>query len=102
MIDKTDQRLRMNLRQLEVFVATARTGSTRAAAGRIARSQSAASAALAELEAALGGLLFDRVGRRLQLNENGQALLPRARALLEQAAELESLFSSGGVRASAG
>jgi DNA-binding transcriptional LysR family regulator len=93
MIDKTDQRLRLNLRQLEVFVATARAGSTRAAADRIARSQSAASAALAELEAALGGQLFDRVGRRLLLNENGRALLPRARALLDQAAELESLFS---------
>ena len=94
MIDKTDQRLRLSLRQLEVFVATARTGSTRAAAGRIARSQSAASAALAELEAALAGRLFDRVGRRLILNENGQAMLPRARALLEQAAQLEALFSS--------
>jgi len=91
--DKTDQRLRLNLRQLEVFVATALAGSTRAAAGRIARSQSAASAALAELEATLGGAVFDRVGRRLLLNENGQALLPRARALLDQAAELEALFS---------
>ena len=93
MIDKTDQRLRLNLRQLEVFVATAHAGSTRAAAGRIARSQSAASAALAELEAALGNQLFDRIGRRLLLNENGQALLPRAHALLAQAAELEALFS---------
>ncbi len=93
MIDKTDQRLRLNLRQLEVFVATARAGSTRAAAGRIARSQSAASAALAELERVLDGKLFDRVGRGLILNENGHALLPRARALLEQATELESLFS---------
>ncbi len=92
MIDKTDQRLRLTLRQLEVFVATAHAGSTRAAAGRIARSQSAASAALAELEAALGSQLFDRVGRRLLLNENGQALLPRAHALLGQAAELEGLF----------
>jgi DNA-binding transcriptional LysR family regulator len=93
MIDKTDQRLRLNLRQLEVFVATARAGSTRGAAGRIARSQSAASAALSELEGTLGGQLFDRVGRRLILNENGRALLPRARALLDQAAELEALFS---------
>ncbi len=80
MIDKTDQpiesRLRLNLRQLEVFVATARGGSTRGAADRMARSQSAASAALAELEAAIGAPLFDRVGRRLVLNESGRALLP--------------------------
>ncbi|MBA2723542.1 MAG: LysR family transcriptional regulator [Methylibium sp.] len=94
---KTDQRseprLRMNLRQLEVFVATAREGSTRAAADRIARSQSAASTALADLEASLGAALFDRVGRRLVLNENGRAMLPRAASLLDQAAELQHLFS---------
>lgn len=93
MIEKPDQRLRLNLRQLEVFVATAQAGSTRGAAGRVSRSQSAASAALAELEAALGATLFDRVGRRLLLNENGRALLPRARTVLEQAGELQTLFA---------
>ena len=91
MIDKFNQqsfqRLRLNLRQLEVFLATARGGSTRAAADLIARSQSAASTSLAELEAALGVELFDRIGRRLLLNENGRALLPKAQALVEQAAE---------------
>lgn len=94
MIDRTDQRLRLTLRQLEVFVATARDGSTRAAAARVARSQSAASAALAELEASLGAPLFDRIGRRLVLNENGRALLPGAIAQLEQGAELQSLFTA--------
>ena len=48
MIGKPAQRLRLNLRQLEVFVAIAREGSSRAAAERVARSQSAASSALAE------------------------------------------------------
>ena len=86
--------LRLTLRQLGVFVATARAGSTRAAAERVARSQSAASSALADLEAALGATLFDRVGRRLVLNENGRALLPRAQALLEQAGELQGLLAA--------
>ncbi|GAP37985.1 LysR family transcriptional regulator [Piscinibacter sakaiensis] len=94
---KTDQsagsRLRLSLRQLEVFVATARAGSTRAAAERVSRSQSAASATLAELEAVLGVQLFDRVGRRLLLNENGHALLGRAAALLDEAGDLQALFS---------
>lgn len=97
MIDKSNQqsfqRLRLNLRQLEVFLATARSGSTRAAAERIARSQSAASTSLAELEVALGVKLFDRIGRRLLLNENGRALLPKAQALVEQAAEVQALFT---------
>lgn len=86
-------RLRLSLRQLEVFVATALAGSTRAAADRVARSQSAASAALAELEATLGLQLFDRVGRRLVLNDHGRMLLPRATSLLDQTVELENLFS---------
>lgn len=98
MSEKSDQsfipRLRLSLRQLEVFVATAREGSTRAAASRVARSQSAASAALAELEAVLGVSLFDRVGRRLVLNENGHALRAKAGALLEQATEIEGLFET--------
>ena len=101
MSGKTDQpgtvgaspRLRLSLRQLEVFVATARAGSTRAAADRVARSQSAASAALAELETDLETRLFDRVGRRLVLNEQGRALLPKAASLLDQAADLEHLFA---------
>ncbi len=99
---KTDQvaglasaRLRLSLRQLEVFVATARSGSTRAAAEHVARSQSAASATLADLEGVLGVQLFDRVGRRLVLNENGRALRARAAALLDQAAELQQLFAGG-------
>lgn len=86
-------RLRLSLRQLEVFVATARSGSTRGAADQVARSQSAASAALADLEATLGAPLFDRVGRRLVLNRNGRALLPEATAVLERSAALEGLFS---------
>lgn len=94
MTEKTDQRLRLTLRQLEVFAATARAGSTRAAADKVARSQSAASTALADLEATLGVDLFDRVGRRLVLNENGRALLPRAVSLLDQATELEALFAA--------
>ncbi len=97
MTDKSDQpgagRLRLNLRQLEVFVATARSGSTRGAADRIARSQSAASASLTELEDVLGVPLFDRLRRRLLINENGRALLPKAASLLDQALELQQLFS---------
>jgi DNA-binding transcriptional LysR family regulator len=60
----------------------------------VARSQSAASSALAELEATLGVKLFDRVGRRLTLNAQGRALLPRAVNLLEQAAEIGQMFGA--------
>ena len=85
---------RLTLRQLSVFVATAQSGSARAAASRLSRSQSAASSMLAELEAVLETRLFDRIGRRLVLNQNGRALLPRAQALLEQASDLQRLFGA--------
>ena len=86
-------RLRLSLRQLEVFAATARAGSTRAAADQVARSQSAASAALSDLERTLGVPLFDRVGRRLVLNENGRVLMPLAASLIDRATELEHMFT---------
>jgi DNA-binding transcriptional LysR family regulator len=94
MTRKIDQRLRLTLRQLEVFAAVARGGSTRAAGDEVSRSQSAASNALGELETALGVQLFDRVGRKLVINENGRALLPRVAGLLEEAAETQALFTA--------
>ena len=84
--------MRPSLHQLEVFVAVAREGSVRAAADRLARSQSAASMALAELETRLERQLFDRSGKRLALNADGRSLLPRAIALLDHASEVEQLF----------
>lgn len=74
-----------SLRQLRIFVAVADAGSTAAAAERVALSQSAASAALKELEDGLGIALFDRIGRRLRLNAAGRALLDEARAVLDGA-----------------
>jgi DNA-binding transcriptional LysR family regulator len=90
----TSARLRFSLRHLEIFAATARAGTVRAAANQVARSQSAASATLVELEDTLGAQLFDRVGRRLLLNENGRALLPKAMSLLDRATELQQLFAA--------
>lgn len=89
--------LRLTLRQLSVFVAVARHGSTIAAADGLAMSQSAVSAALADLERALQRPLFDRVARRLSINETGRQFFPRALSLLDQAHELERFAAQGGV-----
>lgn len=90
--DHKTPRLRISLRHIEVFLATAYNGSTRAAAERVCRSQSATSSSLSELEAILGVQLFDRLGRRLELNEYGRSFLPRAASLLDAAGELEHSF----------
>lgn len=81
--------MRYTLRQLEVFLAVARAGSVSRAAEALALSQSAASSSLSDLEHQFDVQLFDRVGKRLQLNERGRALRPRAEALVERARDLE-------------
>ncbi len=84
--------MHLTLRQLFIFAAIAETGSTAAAAARIPLSQSATSAALSELEKLFRQPLFDRVGKRLLINDSGRALLPRARALLDVAEGIEREF----------
>jgi DNA-binding transcriptional LysR family regulator len=86
--------MRITLRQLEIFRAIAISGSTTAAAQSVPLSQSAASAALHELELALNARLFDRVGKRLLLNDNGRALLPATLAVLDGAHHIETAFAS--------
>lgn len=88
--------LHLTLRQVEIFCAVAQSGSTVAAAQAVSLSQSATSAALQQLERALGSQLFERVGRQLVLNDAGRALLPQAQGLLEQARAIEHAFSLQG------
>lgn len=91
--------LRLTLRQLQIFEAVARCGSTAAAGNEIALSQSATSSAVNELERLLSLHLFDRVGKRLLLNDNGRALLPRALALLDGAGTIERMSREGTAQA---
>ncbi|WP_339339985.1 LysR family transcriptional regulator [uncultured Oceanicoccus sp.] len=81
--------MRYTLRQLEVFLATAHFENVTKAAQSLAMSQSAASGALKDLERQFDMQLFDRVGKRLQANEQGLSLRPKAQALIEQAKVLE-------------
>ena len=87
--------MQITLRQLQIFRAIALTGSTTAAALSVPLSQSATSTALTELERGLQARLFDRVGKRLLLNDSGRALLPLALGVLDGARNIESAFLSG-------
>ncbi len=81
--------MRYSLRQLEIFLAAAHYQNITRAADSLSMSQSAASSALRELENQFDIRLFDRVGKRLQINELGRLIRPRAEALLARARELE-------------
>jgi DNA-binding transcriptional LysR family regulator len=72
----------METRLLEQFVAVADEGNVTRAAARLFAAQSTVSAGLRSLERELGGTLFDRTTRRLQLTAFGEAVLADARAAL--------------------
>jgi DNA-binding transcriptional LysR family regulator len=91
-----DSPLHITLRQLEIFRAVALLGSTTAAAQSVPLSQSATSTALGEFERSLGARLFDRVGKRLVLNDSGRALLPLALGVLDGAQHVERAFAADG------
>ncbi len=81
--------MKYTLRQLEVFLAVAHHDNISRAAESLSMSQSAASGALRDLESQFDIRLFDRIGKRLQINELGRLLRPRAEALLERALALQ-------------
>lgn len=85
--------MRFTLRQLEVFLAVARSESVSRAAAELGMSQSAVSGALSDLETQFDIRLFDRIGKRVQLSPLGHSLRPRCDALHEQALELEQAFT---------
>lgn len=84
--------MKFTLRQLQVFLETAHHQNISKAANQLAMSQSAASSALRDLENQYDIQLFDRKGKRLQLNALGYALRPQAEALIQQADALDQAF----------
>lgn len=91
-----DQPFHLTLRQLQVFVCVAEMGGVTAASVRLAMSQSAASAALHDLEAVVGQPLFEREGRGLKLNARGRLMLARSRVVLAAAREAQAVVANEG------
>lgn len=81
--------MKYSLKQLEVFLATAHHQNISLAAQELAMSQSAASESLKKLESQFDIQLFDRIGKRLQLNELGKLVRRDAQAFIERANALE-------------
>jgi DNA-binding transcriptional LysR family regulator len=75
---------------LGAFVRVVETGSFSAVARETHASQSAVTRQIAQLEQHFGVRLFHRTTRRLSLTDDGQALLPHARHLMENADEMEA------------
>ena len=73
---------RVRLRHLQLAIAIADLQSLHRAASAIGLSQPAATHALAELEATLGGAIFERHAKGMRLTTLGSAVLPLLRAAL--------------------
>lgn len=88
--------MKISLRQLQIFIAICKSGSTSAAAELVSLSQSATSASLNELESLLNVQLFDRIGKKLVLNENGRQILPQAMQAMDIGQSIEDQFNFNG------
>ncbi len=74
----------MNLRQLELFVAIAETGSFSRGAEAVSLTQSTVSQHISALEDEVGTHLFDRTGRGVILTSGGELFLSHARRILAE------------------
>ena len=72
----------MDIDSLQAFIAVAENQSFSLAAEHLYLTQPAISKRIAALESELDTRLFDRIGRKVELTESGNALLPRARNIL--------------------
>lgn len=79
----------MTLEQLRIFIAVAEREHLTQAAAALALTPSAVSAALRALEERYDTPLFNRVGRRIELNDAGRLFLTEARATLGAARNAE-------------
>lgn len=91
---RADMPMRFTLRQLEYFVATCDAGSVTEAALNIPVAQSSVSAAIAQLESALGvQLLIRHHAQGISTTPAGRQFLVHARALMQQADDLQRFAS---------
>ncbi len=84
----------VDLQKIETFLAAAQNLNFSETAKQLHLSQPTVSHHIKTLEEDLGATLFERTGTGLRLTEAGRLLLPWARRLLHDSADLQSMMSS--------
>jgi len=84
----------MDLTSYIAFLAAAELGSFSKAADHLYITQPAVSKRIATLEEQLGRQLFDRIGKRVMLNEAGHALLPIAERIMQDVRESQKVIDN--------
>lgn len=83
-----------SFKQLELFISLARTERVVDTAKEYEMSQSAVSMSIRELEKELNVQLFDRIGKKLILNDRGHLLLERCKTHVEGLKEVYANFNA--------
>ncbi|TPI65598.1 LysR family transcriptional regulator [Mesorhizobium sp. B3-1-3] len=83
--------------QLEAFFWTARLGSLKEAARHLHVAPPTVSLRIDQLEAEVGGLLFERAGRGLALTPKGQALVPGVAAVIDEYGRVRQVMGGKGL-----
>ena len=83
-----------SFKQLELFISLARTERVVETAKEYEMSQSAVSMSIRELEKELSEQLFDRIGKKLILNDRGHLLLERCESHIEGLKEIYANFNA--------
>ncbi|MDR3594038.1 LysR family transcriptional regulator [Clostridium sp.] len=84
----------MDIKQLQTFIVVARLLNFRAAAEELNYSQSTVSDHIRNLEQELDVKLFERLGRKVFLNEQGKKLISSAERMIKDAEEIRKLFDN--------
>jgi len=84
----------MDISAYKAFLAVADLGTFSKAADSLYVTQPAISKRIALLEDQLGSKLFDRIGKRVILNQSGKALLPIARRILQDMKESQRVIDN--------
>ena len=87
------------LRAMEVFVEVVRKNGFARAADALDTSPANVTRYISDLEAHLQTRLLNRSSRKMSLTESGEALYERAKAIVEDVAEVEALASSTSMKA---
>lgn len=82
----------MELKNLKVFLQIAESGSFSKAADQLGYTQSTISFHIKQLEEELGCSLFDRIGRRILITEQGEKLIEHARRVNDCMEDLQESF----------
>ena len=84
----------MELHQLKYFLAVAETGGFTSGAEKCGITQPSLSQQIGKLEHELNTPLFHRLGRAVELTEEGQQLIPRAREILGAIEDIHTILTA--------